>query len=105
AKSIPLVERLYAFFIFLMAIFSNDWKDHLALSNRMRKGLLFLFVILSAEIIALLYLHFVPAKTSELKIENLQPAVDKLIKKDSIVSDEQDPSALSRNSEDNEEAE
>ena len=54
----------------------STWKDYFSFNNRVRRGLMVLLGLISAEIIALVYLHYLPASAEKMNVEKFKSEVD-----------------------------
>jgi len=56
--------------------FRNTWKDYFSLHHRVRRGLIVLFGLISIEILALIYLHYLPASAEKVDVEKFRKEID-----------------------------
>lgn len=56
--------------------FGSSWKDYFNFNNRVRRGLIVLFGLMSAEIIALVYLHYIPSSSGAVDIQQFKKEID-----------------------------
>ncbi|MEO8086866.1 MAG: helix-hairpin-helix domain-containing protein [Bacteroidota bacterium] len=56
--------------------FRNSWKDYFSLNHRVRRGLIVLFGLISIEILALVYLHYLPASAEKIDVGKFKKEID-----------------------------
>ncbi|MCX6274132.1 MAG: helix-hairpin-helix domain-containing protein [Bacteroidetes bacterium] len=56
--------------------FRSSWKDYFSFNNRVRRGLIVLFGLMTAEIIALVYLHYIPSSSGAVDIQQFKKEID-----------------------------
>ncbi len=56
--------------------FRISWKDYFSFNNRVRRGLIVLFGLITAEIIALVYLHYIPSSSGAIDIQQFKKEID-----------------------------
>lgn len=54
----------------------SSWKDYFSFNNRVRRGLIVLFSLMTAEIIALVYLHYIPSSSGAVDIQKFKKEID-----------------------------
>lgn len=54
----------------------DSWKDYFSFNNRVRRGLIVLFVLISVEAGALVYLHYLPTTTGAIDIQKFKREID-----------------------------